>query len=565
MRKLLLPLVLVVLAGGYFWILPPAAAVAPAAAESMRPAVRGAIHVHTRRSDGTGTIDDVAAAAERAGLDFVILTDHGNGTTAPEPPNYHGRVLVIDGVEVSTTAGHLVALGLERAPYPLAGEPRDVAEDVNRLGGLTIAAHPESAKPELQFGAWDAALGGIEWLNADSEWRDESAFQLLGSLLTYPARRPESIAALFDRPVRELARWDDLLKARRRITGVAAADAHARIGLRTLGEPYDTRVTLRIPSYESMFRTFSLALPDLQLTRDATADAAAVLAAIRRGQLYSRIDAVMQGGAFAFTARSGGNVATPGGSLALDGPVTLRIDAVAPETAVVVIIRDGVEVRRSDGSPIEEVVPPIPAAYRVELRMSGAPGEPPIPWLVSNPIYVGWPEPLPAALGSPAPATTNEVLYRDAPSTTARVEQSPDSQGAIDIVPEVEGRQLLFRYAVGGKLSDSPYVALTLPVQDVGRFTRVSFTARADHPTRVAVQLRVPGGPLGERWRRSIYLDESVKTITINFSDMTSVTTGLREQPPLERIDSLLFVADAVNTPLGGSGTIWLRDIRFER
>ena len=38
--------------------------------------VRGAIHVHTRRSDGTGTVDEVAGAAARAGLNFVILTDH---------------------------------------------------------------------------------------------------------------------------------------------------------------------------------------------------------------------------------------------------------------------------------------------------------------------------------------------------------------------------------------------------------------------------------------------------------------------------------------------------------
>ena len=55
-------------------------ALAPAAAASTpaphwRPdglTIRGAYHVHSVASDGTGTLDDIAAAAARAGLQFVI-------------------------------------------------------------------------------------------------------------------------------------------------------------------------------------------------------------------------------------------------------------------------------------------------------------------------------------------------------------------------------------------------------------------------------------------------------------------------------------------------------------
>ena len=102
--------------------------------------VRGAYHVHTTLSDGAGTSDEVAHAAARAGLDFVVLTDHGDGTRAPVPPRYVEGVLLIDAVEISTTGGHYVALGLKQTPYRLAGEPRDVIEDVTRLGGFGIAA-----------------------------------------------------------------------------------------------------------------------------------------------------------------------------------------------------------------------------------------------------------------------------------------------------------------------------------------------------------------------------------------------------------------------------------------
>jgi hypothetical protein len=87
-----------------------------------RRTVAGAYHVHTNRSDGAGTKADVAAAARRAGLDFAIITDHGDGTRPPDPAAYLDSVLVIDAVEISTNGGHYVALGLPQTPYPLAGD-----------------------------------------------------------------------------------------------------------------------------------------------------------------------------------------------------------------------------------------------------------------------------------------------------------------------------------------------------------------------------------------------------------------------------------------------------------
>ena len=60
--------------------------------------VRGTVHVHTLRSDGSGTVDDVAAAAGRAGLDFVIISDHGDATRTPLAPAYRHGVLCIDAV-----------------------------------------------------------------------------------------------------------------------------------------------------------------------------------------------------------------------------------------------------------------------------------------------------------------------------------------------------------------------------------------------------------------------------------------------------------------------------------
>ena len=69
-------------------------------------AVPGAFHVHTNRSDGLSGPEEIAAAAARAGLKFVIFTDHGDGTRRPDPPAYRSGVLCLDGIEISTNGGH---------------------------------------------------------------------------------------------------------------------------------------------------------------------------------------------------------------------------------------------------------------------------------------------------------------------------------------------------------------------------------------------------------------------------------------------------------------------------
>ena len=118
-------------------------------------------------------------------------------------------MLCIDAVEISTTGGHYAALGLGRAPYPLAGEPRDVVEDVRRLGGFGIATHPLSEKADLAWRDWDVAVDAVEWLNGDSLWRDAPTSRLALAAWTYLFRPVESLARLYERPA-ALARWDTL-------------------------------------------------------------------------------------------------------------------------------------------------------------------------------------------------------------------------------------------------------------------------------------------------------------------------------------------------------------------
>lgn len=501
--------------------------------------------------------------AARAGLKFVIVTDHGDGTRAPDLPDYRSGVLYIDAVEISTQDGHIVALGLPKAPYPFAGEGRDVIDDIHRFGGIAIAAHPGSVKAELQWSDWNAAIDGIEWLNADSEWRDERAWTLARALLVYPFRPPQALALLLDRPESVLARWDQLTQ-RKRVVALAASDAHARVGVRSLGEPYDSAGSLHVPSYTNSFREFSISLTDVTLSGNADADARLVLNAIRSGHMFSTVDALAGPGVLRMSATSGSHTASMGDTLTTAGPVHLSIDAHAPADASLTLFRNGSPIAKREGSRLDEDVSGEPAVYRVEVALPNAPGTPPVPWMVGNPIYVGRGTDTPAA----APRTVDRMfttLYDGGPARGWRIEKNAVSEAAMDVIGALRGTQLLLRFAISGTADDSPYVAFVMPATaTIAMNERLMFTARADRPMRVSIQLRAPGGE-GERWRRSIYLDATPRTVDIPFNEFRPVDSTSSALPVLGKIDSILFVVDTINNRLGSNGTIQIDDVKYAR
>src|SRR4051812_8895343 len=99
MKRLFLSIAAIVLTAAVFVVLTvPARHLTPAA--QVDGTIPGIIHVHTHRSDGLSGPDEVAAAAARAGLKFVVFTDHGDAVRMPDPPTYRSGVLCLDAVEI---------------------------------------------------------------------------------------------------------------------------------------------------------------------------------------------------------------------------------------------------------------------------------------------------------------------------------------------------------------------------------------------------------------------------------------------------------------------------------
>jgi hypothetical protein len=443
----------------------------------------------------------------------------------------------------------------------LGGEARDVVDDVIRLGGFPIAAHPGSPKPELTWSDWSLPVSGVEWLNADSEWRDESRWTLTKALLTYPARRTETLTTLLDRPDSVIEQWDTLSRDRP-VVAIAGTDAHARLGFRSLSEPYEAGASLHVPSYERLFRVFANVLPGISLTGDAAADADLVIAAVRRGHLYTAIDGLHGTGTLSFTATDGSTRAEPGDVVSSLREWTLSVELGGPADAVIQLFRDGVRTNESSMRLTHMIDIGSRGAYRVEVSLPGAPGQPPIPWLLSNPIYVGERPTLTTPAAVPR-ASNFEVRYGDGPAAGWTIETSAASKAALDVVAMERGTQLALRYAIGGAASESPYAAFVLPADaSIAQYDRLIFTGRADRPTRVSVQLRQPDSADGQRWHRSVLMDTEPKEITVFFNDLRPIG-GAAPQPALTAVDSILFVLDTVNTRLGGNGRIWIDDVKY--
>ena len=365
--------------------------------------LRGAYHVHTTRSDGTGTVGEVARAAARARLDFLILTDHGDASRTFDLPTYVDNVLVIDAVEVSTRLGHLAAIGLAGpAPYRLAGWPDDVAEDVRWLGGVGFAAHPDSPRDSLSWRDWDAQVHGFEWLNADSEWRDESRWGLARALAAYPWRPVEAIVSTFDRPAPALTRWDGFSREGRFLIALAGADAHARIGFRDYEDDGEAggwalrgaRLRADVPRLLDHRRTRHAARPAARRGRGAAGPVH------RSGAFLHRDRRTGVARAAGVLRDAPGGIARMGDRLPAGTDVTFTVRTLAPAGAEIRLLRNGEAVATSTGLELTwrhraDLKPgERGAAFRVEVAWPPGMASR-VPWILTNPIFVEPAPPVP--------------------------------------------------------------------------------------------------------------------------------------------------------------------------
>jgi hypothetical protein len=463
--------------------------------------------------------------------------------------------LCIDGVEISVDGGHYVAMGLGQAPYRLAGEPADVISDVHRFGGFGFAAHPDSSKPELAWRDWSAPIDGLEWFNLDSEWRDEPYSVLARAVIYYPLRPVAALGSLIGRRQPMLEHWTALARDRR-IVGIAAMDAHARLG--TEGDRPWTN--LRLPGYEALFSTAQVSVElDAPLSGDAARDAAAILGALREGRSFSTITAHAPAGRLAIQAARGEARARMGQILGGGGKVTMTVEADAPRGWVVRIVCDGKTITQTfASSTFSRVLDDDEVGHTCQAvaGQAGASDVDFMTWAVSNPIYLR-----PIAADGPARERHAQRSNPLGAQGSWGVEHSPGSEASV---APADTRGVTLTYALASGERASQYAALVTP--DVGGIAGMQWmkvVLSADAPMRVSLQLRRPeGGKDGFRWRRSLAIGPGPQTLIVPIEEFKPVD-GVLELVP-DHVRGILVVVDTVNTPPGRRGTVTLHELRAE-
>jgi len=340
----------------------------------------GNLHMHTYQSDGAGDFDDLAAAAQRAGLDFIIVTDHN--VYSSEFEGWYGRTLLLEGQEehapANPTVNHCLVFGANEDMAPCGDDPQRLLDAVNARGGRGFIAHPYehsgafTSEPEINWTAWSASgYAGVELWNYMSEFKSYLANPLAALLYAFWPR------LAIRGPYREtLAKWDELLAAKR-VAAIGGADAH--------GQAYRLGpIKRRVFSYEHLFRAVNThILAPADWSRDVRVDGRMIYDALAEGRAFIGYDGLAPTRGFAFFAECDGQIYTLGDEFA--ATKTAQFHVRAPAVARIKLLLNGFYVAEARGDRLS-YSSRAPGVYRVEVYRSymGRPRG----WILSNPIIM---------------------------------------------------------------------------------------------------------------------------------------------------------------------------------
>ena len=165
--------------------------------------LRGNLHAHTKRSDGTATPQAMVMVYAAHGYDFLALSDHDQAPLSGNDVDACGLVL-LPAVEISAGCPHVLDVGAKQRLAPVQGQ-QALLDEINASSGFPVLCHP----------SWEENFNHYPWeqLVALSNYAGIEIFNGL----------------CIDQPGSHLAvdKWDRLLSTGRRVLGFANDDAHS--------------------------------------------------------------------------------------------------------------------------------------------------------------------------------------------------------------------------------------------------------------------------------------------------------------------------------------------------
>ncbi|MDX1413834.1 MAG: CehA/McbA family metallohydrolase [Candidatus Promineifilaceae bacterium] len=359
----------------------------------------GNCHMHTPYSDGEKYHAAIAEDAIKAGLDFVIVTDHNIWVQDVDGyyENGDGRVLLFTGEEVHNVrrqpqASHFLAFGAEKELSGCAPDPQSLIDETIGAGGFGFLAHPHEKdipivnEPNLGWHDWNIdGYTGLEIWNYMSSLKNRLAEalenlrwqnRLMGNLVALRiALNPERVIVGPEPETLEL--WDELLAQGKRIVAIGNSDAH--------GTPMSMGPIKReIYPYDFLFRQVNThILTPKPLSGDVSEDKTMILNAIGQGNAWVGYDMPHTTRGFKFSAK-GKDKGVMGDRIKMKTSATLQVRT--PARANIRLKRHGEIVAEVDHETTLTYVAIDPGAYRVECEISFLDKN--RGWIYSNPIYL---------------------------------------------------------------------------------------------------------------------------------------------------------------------------------
>ncbi len=336
----------------------------------------GVIHVHTTESDGTKTLEEVAAIGRQVDLDFIMFTDHMNLNNRDRgKEGFYGSTLAVVGYEHNDLDDNNHYLVFDSpSVYPKDASVAEYVKAAARDGALGIIAHPDEVRdrmgkyPPYPWTDWTVeGFQGIELWNQMSEWM-EKLTPSNKLLMAFSPRK--SMVGPTERVLRQ---WDEI-NLKRKCAGIASADAHAfpiKIG----------PLTVEIFPYKVHFRSLrTYVILREPMSRDFGAAKQQIFTAIRDCHLFLANLRWGDPTGFQFLAERDGETLVAGERMESHDGVTLNVSL--PSPAEIRVIHNGRVVREAQTESLHYRVVS-PGLYRVEA-WKGKRG-----WIFSNHIRIG--------------------------------------------------------------------------------------------------------------------------------------------------------------------------------
>ncbi len=306
--------------------------------EKERRLLIGDIHTHTLGSDGVFTLEELATHAKRQGLDFLAITDH-NQMVSSDVLARIPDVTMIPGVEWTHYRGHANFLGVDR-PYDVPFFTNDdkamqeIFTTAHERGALIVINHPQDDSCGFQFDLSSVPYDLFEIWNG-------------------PMRESN---------LRAVAMWHQMLASGQKVPAVGGSDYHRDQLFQILGGP----------------------CMGVYAGSSAPED---ILAALKSGDSF--ITFSPSGPSVDLTI---GDVKM-GGTVAWSEGLTVQIEAKRLTTGDVIRLvsaGDSIDLLQAASPGDADLVAQVPGPgfVRVEIYRTFLPGIPPLPALISNPIYI---------------------------------------------------------------------------------------------------------------------------------------------------------------------------------